>query len=558
MAQSIEFDGKVHQFPDDFTEADIQAALSSTPAPRGQIEDVFKSAGTGLVKGAIGIVGMKGDAARLLESGINYGADYLRNKGALDIPPEATKAFVNTMTAGGLTTPGSQDITKAVETVAGPLAKPETRLGRYSEQIGEFAPSALLPGGMISKAANVVLPAVAGEFASEQVKGTKYEPYEPYIRTAASIGAGFVPGLAQRAVTPLPIPRERQAMVDTLRAHGVDAITPGQTSGNTKLKYFEAQRGGQVAENLIERQGEQFTAAALRTAGVQAQRATPDVIDAAFTRLGNTFDDLAARNAITADRLLARDLRNASHNYNAVVPEAMRSPIIDNTVRDVANAINRGPLSGDAYSSLRSRLEKVARGSSDNQLSAALRDIRGALDDAMERTIRRSNPGDLGAWRDVRNQYRNMLAVERAATGAGENAALGLISPSALRNAVVQIHGRRNYARGQGDLADLARAGEALLKPLPNSGTAPRLLAALGGQSTMAGVVGSVLGSGGGPVGTAIGGAIGAALPAVVNRARMSAPVRAYMQNQIFAGAQNENPVIRSGLLGLLSANGAR
>lgn len=75
--------------------------------------------------------------------------------------------------------------------------------------------------------------------------------------------------------------------------------------------------------------------------------------------------------------------------------------------------------------------------------------MRESLDDAMQRSIAQNNPRDLGGWQQARRQYRNMLVVEKAATGAGENAALGLISPSQLRNATVQ-QGRRAFARGLG------------------------------------------------------------------------------------------------------------
>ena len=44
----------------------------------------------------------------------------------------------------------------------------------------------------------------------------------------------------------------------------------------------------------------------------------------------------------------------------------------------------------------------------------------------------------------------------------------------ARKNGDTVTQNRRAYARGQGDFADLARAGEGVMKPLPNSGTAPR------------------------------------------------------------------------------------
>jgi hypothetical protein len=64
--------------------------------------------------------------------------------------------------------------------------------------------------------------------------------------------------------------------------------------------------------------------------------------------------------------------------------------------------------------------------------------------------------------------------VEKAIDAPGSNAAQGIISPSALRNATRQVYGKRNYVTGDGPFAELAQAGEAALRDLPNSGTTAR------------------------------------------------------------------------------------
>lgn len=287
-------------------------------------------------------------------------------------------------------------------------------------------------------------------------------------------------------------------------------MTAGQATGNDALRYAESEIGGAAARDLVERQGEQFTRAALSRAGVNADRATPDIIDNAFTRIGDQFDSLAARNTLKPDRKLQNDLVDTWRNYMSVTPPNARVPIVADMMTDINDALkNGGSLDGKTYQSLRSRLDRVARGSRDPELANTLRDIRSALDDGMERSIAATNPKDLGGWRNARKEYRNMLVLEQAATGAGENAAAGLISPSALRNATVAKHGRRNYARGSGDFAELARAGEGVMKPMPQSGTAPR---------------------------TAIRN-MGAALPAFAGRLMMTPAGQAYLKNQLLSGS---------------------
>jgi hypothetical protein len=290
----------------------------------------------------------------------------------------------------------------------------------------------------------------------------------------------------------------------------------------------DAPFAGNQATRAMENQSEAFTRAALRRVGEDAGRATPEVVDRAFARIGNNFDQLAARNTLQADRRLNADLQTRDLEYTRMVPPNSRAPVVGemvNDIRDVA-AQNGGTIPGPQYQAYRSRLDRMARGArSDPQLSDALFGIRNALDGAMQRSI---SPADRGAWQEARRQYRNMLVIEKAATGAGENSAQGLISPAAIRNATVG-QGRRAYARGQGDFADLAHAGETLMRPMPQSGTAPRAFAA-----AMPAIVGA--GIAGGP-GAAIGAAGSVVAPGMLGRALMSRPVQAYLGNQVLPPA---------------------
>lgn len=357
--------------------------------------------------------------------------------------------------------------------------------------------------------------------------------------------------LFRRAVTPLPVNSERAAAANVLRNEGVD-LSAGQLSGSKGLRYAESEIGGSAAENLMERQGEQFTRAALRRAGEDAPRATTEVVDRAFARIGQQFDDLASRNNLVPDRQLVADLQSAVSEYGSMVPESMRAPVVLKVANDIVDAVKRGPISGSSYQSLRSRLDRAARSArADPELSEALRGIRTTLDDGMQRSIAVNNPADLGHWQQARRQYRNMLVIEKASTGAGENAAMGVISPSQLRNATVQ-QGRRAYARGQGDFADLARSGEALMKPMPQSGTAPRLAARNLGTMIPA-ILGGGAGAGvGGPFGAMAGAAAGAAAPRLFGSLMMSPVGQRYLSNQLLAGPGS--PQARA-LAGLLSTN---
>lgn len=372
------------------------------------------------------------------------------------------------------------------------------------------------------------------------------------LGAATPLAISGVTKAVRRVVSPVSTSPARQSLVNTLESEGVD-VTAGQATGSDALRYAESEIGGAAARDLVERQGEQFTRAALSRAGVNSDRATPEVIDNAFTRIGNQFDSLATRNTLKPDRKLQNDLVDTWRNYMSVTPPNARVPIVADMMTDINNALkNSRSLDGKTYQSLRSRLDRVARGSSDPELANTLRDIRSALDDGMERSIAATNPKDLGGWRNARKEYRNMVVLEQAATGAGENAAAGLISPSALRNATVAKQGRRNYARGSGDFADLARAGEGVMKPMPQSGTAPRTAIRNMGAALPALLGAGAGGAAGGGPGAMAGMVAGAALPSFAGRLMMTPAGQAYLKNQLLSGSIS--PQFRSKLAAAVNA----
>ena len=507
--------------------------------------DMLKAGASGIVRGAADLAGLPGTIGDALKQG----GQWALRKGYEAVTgqtPSADGGMVERffasnpemeakMIGGGSNPLGGQNIRSAVSDMSDGASeyKAKTTPGKYAGAIGEFLPGAAAFGG--GSAGNLLrfgaLPAVASEGAGQLTEDTAAEPY---ARIAAALLAPMAPSMLSRAITPFPANAERMAMADTLKREGVD-LTAGQRTGSEKLRYMESELGGMAGQRMMDQQGEQFTKAVLRRAGINAERATPEVMDQAFTRIGQQFDNLAANNRMLSDPQFIGDMKTAITEYGSLVPESARAPIVENLTNDIVSTIRQhGGIPGASYQALRSRLDRMSRGAqADPQLSTVFRDIRGALDDAMERSIAANNPADLGAWREARNQYRDMLVIEQAATGAGENAAMGLISPSQLRNSTVQKHGRRNYARGQGDFAELARAGEALMKSLPQSGTGPRLAARAVGAGPSA-IVGALMGNTALPgIGAMLGAGAGAAVPFMAGRAMLSRPGRAYLGNQM-------------------------
>jgi len=414
---------------------------------------------------------------------------------------------------------------------------PKTTEGKYAKTIGEFIPAtALMPGNLIGNAVRFgAIPGAASEAGGQATQGTEFEPW---ARVAGALAGGIAPALAGRSVTPLPVNSQRAAAVQTLKGEGVDSLSAGQVTGRKPLQYFESEMGGRSAQNLTERGQEQFTQAAMKRGGSSANRATPDAIDQNFSRIGQQIEDVASRNQMVVDTTLWDKLQKVQQQYHTLTPDAMRSPFIEKVVNDIGQAgiSNQGAVPGLVYQSLRSELGALERSSS-GPMADAVKGVRRALDDAMERSI---SGKDLDQLKTARKQYRNMLVLEKAATGAGADTAAGLISPAQLRNAA-RTQDPRGFARGKSDFTDLTNAGVQIMTPMPNSGTASRLSAQNFGLGIGAGIgVGGAVGAAlGGPFGAAAGGLLGAMAPRVAARAVLSNPLRGYLSNQMISGPQS-------------------
>jgi hypothetical protein len=508
----------------------------------GVIQDVGKGVGAGLVKGTMGLIALPGTAVELGRMGVN--------KVGKIAAPNAPPIFPNQSPL-----PMYDDIKGSVERRTGmPLYEPKTKAGQYASTVAEFLPGMLFPAGgaattfagrMGQRAlSNVIAPGIVSETAGQLTKGTSAEPY---ARVAGGIVGGMAPSMIGRAISPVRVDPQRTQQAATLAAEGVP-VTAGQVSGSKPLRYAESVAvdtpfAGGRAGAVMDTQAERFTQATLRRAGIDAPRATPEVLDQAFQRIGRAFDEAGqfvnvplyrtGTNGQPVPSALVRQVANIAGQYERTAQAA--HPLPATIHRELATMAMAGRnMDGRQYLQWRSELGAAARGAQDSLARQTIYDVQRALDTMAETSLRSTGvpaiAGIADNLRTARREYRNLLVIEKAATSAGENAALGLISPSALRNATVQ-QGRRAYARGQGDFGDLARAGEAIMKPLPNSGTGPRVGVQLMGSAVGAGI-GSMFG---GPAGGMIGALAPMAGQAMIGRTTMSPLMQAYLQNQ--AGA---------------------
>jgi hypothetical protein len=531
-------DGSVVEFPEDTPPEKIQAVMAQHfGAPSGgeqatQGGGLVKKAGAflgGMQDSAFETLGMLPDmsaratnALGLTNTPENYYSNAIKSgwnkiSRALGTEPESFKPETTGekfLYGAGRGAADAATIATGAGAVAG-----ASRAGSITQQVAQ------------ALAAQPAMQAAAGGVG----QGVGEATGNPYLGIAASLAVPAAVSAAGRVVTPVrsQLDPQRQRLADVLAQEGVD-LTAGQRTGSRALQGIESvfpnlPFTGRAAAEQAGNQQRQFNRAVLSRAGINADNAAPEVIDGAFRRLGGDFNRLS--NGVTLD-LGSDDFQNALGEvvarYSRKLPSQTRE-VFQNYVDDIAGL--NGQMPGTTYQVTRSDLTKQARAAaqSDPTFSEALRGLRNALDDAAERAVPEANRGE---WQDVRRQYANLKTISKAATGGGQAGAAGDIAPAQLYGAVKQGVGADQFARGQGDLNQLARAGQAFLRPLPNSTTAERTF----WQNLMTGSWPGAAAGGlmGGAPGAVAGAAATLAGPRLAQMAYNSRPMQAYLSNQAF------------------------
>jgi len=243
-----------------------------------------------------------------------------------------------------------------------------------------------------------------------------------------------------------------------------------QITNSPLVRRMDAQQAMSPFSGTVERdalQRGQFTRAVGQTFGADSHVLTPQVMQEAKDRLGQKFNDIAARNPVHVDDQLMSDLSGIESEAQQVLPDGEYAPIgkqLDNVISQAAK--NNGTLTGEQYQALTrkgSPLDVASNSANPNIRHYAIQ-VRGALDDALERS---ANPEDLKALQQARLQYKNMKTVEPLASKSPD----GTIGPALLNNRVSVNFKNRAY-QGAGDLDELAQIGQRFLKAPASSGTA--------------------------------------------------------------------------------------
>ncbi len=479
------------------------------------VGDVGGSLGAGMARGAAELAGLPGTLGDLIDTA------YER----FGIIPEGSREEL-----GGMMNPISgSNIRAGMEAVTGGATefRGEGTLPRIAGTVGEF-----IGGGAGAKVGTIA--GTGSELAGMATEGTAAEPFARAAGAiAAPIGAAALQRGVQGVVSPMAgqIDPSRMQAVNTLRQAGVQPtagqVVGGRAAQNQLYREAATPQGRQLAENAME----DFTAAALQTIGTNARRATPDVLEEATKRIGGVFDDVVRGvDVMPAPANISR-INQAVDTFREMAPKETAAPIFRNIQRALVRAYDKSePIPASNVSSWRSTLSKLTT-SNDTATREAAKEALEAVDDVINTSLAAAGrPEAVQQLSQARNQYRNLLAIERAA----QRSETGILSPAQLRTALLQ-QGRRRYTQGGGDLGPLTRAGNEVLDTLPQSGTQPRLsaqqLAANTGTGTGAGLFSYAMGAD--PVTAGGIGLAATAAPIVRNRFLSSGVGQQYFQNQL-------------------------
>jgi hypothetical protein len=300
------------------------------------VGDVVQSATAGITRGAAGLVGLPGEAARLMRWGASKAGiasddpDYIEQRGKF-------------ATMGTKLTPTTEQVLDTIKPVTGELHEPKTTAGKYARTIGEFVPAAVAgPGNALRNIGWFAgVPGVASEAAGQATEGTVLEPYARVGGALGGLGAtallrrpgtaGEVMGESLAGLDPAVI-NQAARLVDDAAARGITLTWPEAiqqvTNSGTSLANLQrvvegSQQGGAVRHVMAERPGQvqhafdqqmaEIAAVPMRpyTVGPQIAQASEEAINATRQQINRIAEPHYAR-AATA-RVPARTMDTLRH-----------------------------------------------------------------------------------------------------------------------------------------------------------------------------------------------------------------------------------------------------
>jgi len=380
-------------------------------------------------------------------------------------------------------TVGQSEATQRQSAAASP-----TRGSGAGRFVGNVAATLPIPGGVLTQGA------IGGALLSDKrdVSGVLQDAALGAV--AGKVGQKAIGGIA-RAVSPKVAP-----VVQRLKAQGV-RMTPGQIMGATGsragriVKGFEDKASsipvvGDLITQARRRSVEDFNRAALneplKSIGKSLPKGTDvgyDAVASVEAQLGKAYDDLLPNLKTQADTQFLDDMKNIASEASTLLPEreAQLGKIIQSDIGKFFD--QNGMMTGEALKKAESRLGKRIRtyGTSTDPDATDMAGLLREAQASIREMAARQNPKYAKQLRNINTGFAKFTRVQNAASKAGE----GVFTPGQLRTAsrVMDSSTRKGQsAKGEALMQGLANDAQSVLpSSVPDSGTAGRLMALLGG-----------------------------------------------------------------------------
>lgn len=374
-----------------------------------------------------------------------------------------------------------QDVAQYRQANAGILEDPTVASGNVMGNVMAATPLMLAPGGGTILGSG----AYGGLFGGIQPVGPGESRVDNAIRgvgTSAGVTTAFK--AVGKVISPVRNANTapEQAAVDGLKGEGVQ-LSVGQQTGSKTVQGVERMLRdnpytGPAMSQQAQKQAESFTRSALKTAGVDAAGATPQVVGAAKERIGNGMNEIFARTRVA---LGPQDLQALQDIEQAAARQGVEKPFtaIANDIRNNLQA-GQGRLDGKFYQKIRRDLQALESKPDYKEIAT---DMREGLDNAFHAS---ASAADKAKLTTLRGQYRNLMSIAEAADTTNR----GLVSPATLAQRLKSGKYTKNEFRYRGEeaLAKLARDASTLVDRFPNSGTAARAGAQMVAPTAVAGL----------------------------------------------------------------------
>ena len=481
MAQYIEVNGEVIEFPDNMSEDQISTVLKQQ-YPAQQPEQKFSGF----------LMGMKdplSGGAQMLEQALPKS---LVNKINILNNELAKYGLVSPVGAGGVTEMVSKEQQAYQQQrqaegktgmdwarVAGNIASPANlAVGGVA---GNIATTPLRQAALVGATQGVLSPTTETEdFAAEKAKQAAAGTVGGVVGAAAVKGAGKV-------LNPIASAAEQK-----LRDMGVQ-LTPGQLSGETAkdLETFASALPyvGPSIRSAKDRAIASFNKGVLNKTLDKIGDKLPesatgrDAILYAADQVSNAYDDVLSKMNFNLDFKTSSGILSAL-NKSHLPSEAEKTKAMELVNSLALSKFDKQQLSGEEYKQIESGLRREASAylksdKPENQnIGNALRDVL----DVFKKELAHQNPKQTSKLRRIDSAYGDLEVIQTAAANPGaEN---GIFTPKQYQTAVRQrdiTRNKKNYARGLARGQDVSEAALSVMGESPTANLEGRLAASATG-----------------------------------------------------------------------------